>query len=945
VDTNNLKILAIVDQRDNLTWLKAVLDDALPGCTLQTAQDGPLGIALARAEDPDAILLDILTPVMDGFEVCRRLKAEDRVSDIPVIFLTALETDRATRVKALEAGAEAFLTQPPDGQALVAQVRAMAKLKEANRMRRMERDELAEKVAQRTRELTEELAAHQRAEAALRKGEERYRLLFEQSNDAVFVHIKGEIIDVNERACQLMGYGPDELKGMKVSDMVPVAARERARQAIADAIADGSIRFETQFQHKDNTIIEVEVSSRLVDSETMTVQGVVRDITERKRTEEALRESETRFRLMFDSHSSVMLLIDPENGRILDANVSAAQFYGYSKAELTQMTIQDINQCTPEEVAQKRQQAANESHNVFIFQHRIRSGELRTVEVFSSPVEQQGKVLLFSIVHNISERKLAEERLKQEQYYLRKSQELGQIGTWELDLRHNELRWTDENCRIFGVPAGSIVNYEVFLSKVHPEDREYVEREFNAALDGKPYDIEHRLVSEDGPRWVREKADVAFDESGKAIKALGFTQDITERKNLQAQIALADRLTTMGMLAAGVAHEINNPLSYVLYNLESLTEDLPRLIEAMRLCSQVASDSLGADQWARLLGDNREMFNPSMLDGILPRFKDALSGTMRIRDVARGLGTFSRTEDKRLVPVNLIHVMEVAITMALNEIKFRASLVKEYGAISDIMANDGRLCQVFLNLLINAAHAIGDGRLEDNEIRIRIWQTGEEVFAEIRDTGKGIAENDLLHIFKPFFTTKELGVGTGLGLAISCKIIEDHGGRIEVSSKLGVGTRFTVRLPVNRLEKAKDATSPGECRNNSLACGRILIIDDEAGIRSAMSRILKEHEVVQAASGEDGRRVLNGDQAFDLILCDMMMGGMSGVDLHEWLLSTHPALAGKLVFITGGAFTPREREYLNKVSNLRIEKPFDVANFKRIVNERIHLVKATPEPE
>lgn len=182
MDTNKLKILAIDDQRDNLVTLKAVLGDALPGCRLLTALDGLHGISLAQAEDPDAILLDIIMPDMDGFEVCRRLKAEDRVRDIPVIFLTAMGTDRALRVEALEAGAEAFLAKPPDEQELVAQLRAMAKLKAANRVRRLERSELAELVDQRTHDLTVELAARKRADERLIQSEKRYRELFENMN-------------------------------------------------------------------------------------------------------------------------------------------------------------------------------------------------------------------------------------------------------------------------------------------------------------------------------------------------------------------------------------------------------------------------------------------------------------------------------------------------------------------------------------------------------------------------------------------------------------------------------------------------------------------------------------------------------------------------------------------------------------------------------------------
>jgi PAS domain S-box-containing protein len=416
--------------------------------------------------------------------------------------------------------------------------------------------------------------------------------------------------------------------------------------------------------------------------------------------------------------------------------------------------------------------------------------------------------------------------------------------------------------------------------------------------------------------------------------------DITERKRLEGQIAQSDRLASMGMLAAGVAHEINNPLAYVLYNLESLTDDLPKLSSALLKCSNIASERIGNKEWASLMGKDQELLNPAMIEDLRNRFKDALQGSHRIRDVARGLGVFSRVERDRMVPVQLIHVIEVAINMAFNEIKYRAKLVKEYGQTSTVLANDGRLSQVFLNLLINAAHAIEEGDVERNEIRVRTWQESDEVCAEVRDTGSGIAPEHLSHLFEPFFTTKKLGVGTGLGLSISKTIVEEYGGRIEVESAVGKGTRFVVRLPVKKAVEEDEAAQDEAVAQTSVR-GRILVVDDEAGIRAAMVRMLRGHDVVQAVSGEEARKILEADQAFDLILCDMMMPAMSGVELHEWLSTTHPDLAKQVVFITGGAFTPKAREHLSKVSNIRIEKPFDVTNFKKIVGDRIIIARQT----
>jgi PAS domain S-box-containing protein len=539
-------------------------------------------------------------------------------------------------------------------------------------------------------------------------------------------------------------------------------------------------------------------------------------------------------------------------------------------------------------------------------------------------------------------RKKAEESLRESEERYRLLAENATDVIWVLDAESQKFTYASPAVeRVLGFTDKESVGRTV-ANMTTPASLEFIKSTTPARIEralqgGTDIYTDHiDMVHKDG-RVVPTEINMRFvlnPRTGRA-EGTGVMRDIAERKQMQSQLAQSDRMASMGMLAAGVAHEINNPLAYVLYNLESLTDDLPKLSSALRKCLGIVGERVGDEEWASLMGKDQELLNPAMLDDIRARFKDALQGSHRIKDVARGLGTFSRVERDRLVPVALMHVIEVAINMVFNEIKYRARLVKEYGKTSTIMANDGRLSQVFLNLLINAAHAIGDGDQEGNEIRVRTWQEGDEVFAEVRDTGKGIAKEHLPQLFEPFFSTKEMGVGTGLGLPISKTIVEEYGGRIEVESEVGKGTRFVVRLPVNKATEEDEAAQRDQVVVQTGGRGRILVVDDEAGIRAAMVRILRGHDVVQAVSGGEAQKILEADQAFDLILCDMMMPVMSGVDLHEWLLTTHPELAKQIVFITGGAFTPKAREHLSKVSNIRIEKPFDVANFKNIVGELI----------
>ncbi|MBW2732390.1 MAG: response regulator [Deltaproteobacteria bacterium] len=419
-------------------------------------------------------------------------------------------------------------------------------------------------------------------------------------------------------------------------------------------------------------------------------------------------------------------------------------------------------------------------------------------------------------------------------------------------------------------------------------------------------------------------------------------RDAAERKQIHANLAQSDRLASMGLLAAGVAHEINNPLAFMLYNLESLSEELPELIDSMRRCYGALRDEVGEVPLQLLVG---RAFNPAKFDDVIERLADTATGADRIKIIARSLGTFSRVERGEVSEVDLRYAIECAINMACNEIKYRARLVENHGQLPHIMASNGRISQVFLNLLINAAHAIDEGNVEDNEIRIRTWAEGDQVFAEVSDTGRGIPSEHLRKLFEPFFTTKEVGVGSGLGLAICRNIVREFGGEIDVESEVGRGSRFTIRLPVGREEAlppvAEVTPEPATEPAPALAPrGRILVVDDETGIRSAIKSILRDHEVIEASSGEAGKALLLGDQNFDVILCDMMMPGMSGVDLHMWLSAENETLANRMVFITGGAFTPRTREYLSEVGNRVVEKPFDVAGLKKLVTDGVREVKA-----
>ena len=512
----------------------------------------------------------------------------------------------------------------------------------------------------------------------------------------------------------------------------------------------------------------------------------------------------------------------------------------------------------------------------------------------------------------------------------------GNIGLWDWDLATGKVWFSREWKKQIGYAPEEITDsFAEWESRVHPEDLEAAKRNIQTMLEGslQYHPIDFRFRHKDGSyRWILARATAIIGEDGQPERVIGTHLDITERKNLEAQVSQADRLSSMGTLAAGVAHEINNPLTYVLYNVESLTQDLRALGPAVaRLV-----DALGPDRVREILGDDAELVAAARLSDLRSQSEDAEEGAYRVRDIVKALRTFTRVDEDRRVPVSLNDIIDSALEMANNELRFRAKVVRNYEQLPALVANDGKLAQVFLNLLINAAHAIPEGAAEDNKIALRTWVDGDHVVAEVRDTGKGISAADLSRIFDPFFTTKAIGEGSGLGLSICHNIVTELGGTITVESEVGEGTQFCVRLPISAAQTTSTAPSSEFPAVGSARRGRILIVDDEPHIGVVLERMLaEEHDTVFLSSALEAKRLLEQDQAFDGIVCDLMMPSMTGMDLHAWLAEQYPTLAKEMIFVSGGAFTPKARDFLARVPNARLEKPFAPKNLKALLRERL----------
>ena len=431
------------------------------------------------------------------------------------------------------------------------------------------------------------------------------------------------------------------------------------------------------------------------------------------------------------------------------------------------------------------------------------------------------------------------------------------------------------------------------------------------------------------------KASAAPGHGESLDRILVSVTDRTRQKAMEARLAQADRMATVGLLAAGVAHEINNPLAYILHNLQMLEEDLPRLTAAFRRCQTTALSSLDEHAAARFLDGLQMKEVPADLT---ESAREAASGARRVRDIVRDLRSFSNTADDQLTAVDINEAAECAVNIAFNQIKYRARLEKDYGDIPAVRANEGRIAQVLLNLLVNAAHAIEEGAPAENVIKLRTWEDGGEVMIEVRDTGSGIAPDDVARMFEPFFTTKPAGVGSGLGLSICQSIVSNLGGRIRVSSEVGRGTSIVIGIPAGAGPDDEEVGQQPE-QHQPTSRGRVLVVDDEISLGKAIGRMLKSrHEVVLASSGEEGKLLLAEDFAFDAVLCDLMMPGVSGMELHAWVADTHPELLERMIFMTGGAVTQEARRFRGQLPNQLLDKPFTpevlFSSIDQVINQK-----------
>jgi PAS domain S-box-containing protein len=411
------------------------------------------------------------------------------------------------------------------------------------------------------------------------------------------------------------------------------------------------------------------------------------------------------------------------------------------------------------------------------------------------------------------------------------------------------------------------------------------------ALTARPAGDLHVAHRSGGARLVRATVAPMID-GDQTLGAAVVLRDRDDERRMERELELADRLSSLGTMAAGMAHEINNPLSIVTANLEYLRETL------------------------RGGPHGQPLVDPDGLEPLDEVVADSRAAALRIRDIVADLVAVARPVDDS-GPSDLAAVVGRALHSAGRELRGRARIVTELAAVPAVVGAEPRLIQVVSNLLVNAARAIEPGAVERNEVRVVVRPgDGERAVLEIHDTGAGIPADLVDRVFEPFFTTRPIGGGTGLGLTVCHGIVTSLGGAIQLHSQVGRGTTVRIELPLAPGEP--DGAAPAA----SLGRLRILVIDDEPMVLSAARRMLAvEHEVETAPGALEALDRIAAGARYDVILCDVMMPGMDGIAFCEELGRRDPALGRRLVFISGGALEVALARALDRLPNRKLAKP------------------------
>lgn len=610
-------------------------------------------------------------------------------------------------------------------------------------------------------------------------GGSRYQALLDNSRDKViFFAPDGRILEANRIAERGYGYSREELLRLRIFDLADPSTAKDAGEKLSRATEDG-LRFETLHRRRDGTTFPADVSLRAAAlGEDRVLVSVIRDITDVSTTRAVLQSVEQRLRFMLEDAPLAVVVLD-RNGKVDYANPFFLTLTGRSWTEVIGKRAYGAFLTT----------GGDPTARAHFQSELVTASGVRQVSWTQSVLRDAAGAAegFLYIGSDMTEHWHSERALRLSERRFRALIEGHPDGVavctdGNLTYMNPALAWIigRSQAEVLGKPMEDLV-YEsdkaVFRSRIAPDRL--------SPAPGEPLP-ELRLLRSGGRTAYVELASLPVDaDAGGAV--LLVARDVTERRQMQKRLVQASRLASVGTLAAGVAHEINNPLAYVDVNLGYVKSVWPNAV------AELLARREGAP-----LPEGGPPITASVLADVDAALEEGTVGVERVRGIVAGLKEFARSEAESLRRLDLREVVDSSLTLIAHELKHRARVVTELSAVPEVLGNDSRLTQVFINLLLNAAQSLPpeEAAVKGNEVRVRTSTNASgAAVVSIEDTGCGIPPENLSRIFDPFFTTRAVGEGAGLGLSIAHGIVSGLGGEIEVDSTVGKGTMVRVLLP------------------------------------------------------------------------------------------------------------------------------------------------------
>ncbi len=836
--------------------------------------------AIKKAEEtlPDLVLMDItLDGKINGIEAADQIRTR---FNIPVL----------------------FLTDHPDSMIL-------------QRAKKTEPfDYLLKSFEEKELHTTIEMALYRhKIETELKEIEEQYLQLVERLPDGVYRSTTdGKLLTVNSALARMLGYeSHEELLNINITKDLYFSPKER-NEALKMLNGHESKSLIFRLKKKDGSELWVEDHGHQVfdgQGRLIYYEGILRDITKRKLAEEALKESEERFRTIFENANDGILLADVENRKFYTGNKKICQMLGYSLEEIKNIRVMDIHPAKdlPYVVEQFEKQLRMEITLATNISVKRKDGSVFYADINSSPITLAGKRYLLGIFRDVTERKQAEEQLVLLATAVEQSAEIIIITNTDGTIQYVNPAFE----RITGYSREEAIGQNPRILKSGEHDQKFYENLWDTLKKGEVWSGRFKNKKKDGTLY-EEDATISpvRDASGNIINYVAVKRDVTLEVFLEAQLHHAQKMETIGTLVGGVAHDFNNLLTVILGNVEFGFQD----------CSP----------------DD-------------PVYKDLIrieKAGIHARKLVSQLLSFSRQKDYKPIVLNLNTTIDELLEMLTRiiggNIKLKTKLAPN---LLPICADTVQVQQVLMNLCVNARDAMPQGgeliletrNITKKNLKNHLLTKDESrnfVQLKITDAGVGMDKETQARIFEPFFTTKEVGKGTGLGLSVVYGIVRQHNGHIEVFSDEGKGTTFKIYFP------AYDKPKSTNCGAKKLAGVRrrntsILIVDDEETVRNVTYRILNGlgYKVLTVKDGDEALKIFESHyEKIDLVIMDMVLPKLSGPEIYKRMRAIKPDLS--ILFVTGydyksemNAFGHLEQRHIRM-----LQKPYSKESLEKVVS-------------